>query len=259
MEFNVYLGTPVGGGVVSHEYLHAVLALHDHFQQQGWGLKVVTQPDALVTRSRNAFGSVVVRDATFTHLLMLDADVVISPEAITRMLRSGHDVVGAGVPLRQVAWDKVRAFLDLVPDADPAEMQAVSHRFATHFEPAGGARIPVNGFLAALVIGSAAMLISRSALVSLAESDQVATFSYAGHGSDGQESGWTFFDPLVAEDGSYLSEDYAFCQRWRNAGGKVWVDLESTACHVGPVPIHGDIATTLRAGTKASAARRRQS
>lgn len=247
----MYLGTPVAGGVVAHEYLHSVLAIEKHFRKVGWELTLITQPDGLVTRSRNAFANAVVRDEKYTHLLMLDADVVIGPEAIERMLTSGHDVVGAGVPLRQVDWHKVREHLDLLPDATADELRSVSHRFAAWFEGPGGARTPVDGFLPARVIGSAALLISRDALVQLVDREAVDEYRLGAHASDGEESGWTFFDPFVNADGIYLSEDYAFCERWTGIGGRVWVDLESATRHVGPVPIDGSISATLNAASRA--------
>ena len=255
---NVYLGTPVGGGMVVHDYLHSVMAIQRHFDTLGWGLHVSTRPDGLVTRSRNGFASAVVRDEAFTHLMMLDADVTIAPQAVERMVRFGRDVVGAGVPLRQVEWTRVRDLLDVVPDATADQMRAVSHRFAAWFEPPGGAREPVDGFLQALVIGSAAMLISRDALVRMTQTECVDEYQSGGHADDGEQSGWTFFDPFVSDAGVYLSEDYAFCQRWRDIGGQVWVDLESPTRHIGPVPIHGDIATTLSTATEALRARRRR-
>ncbi|MGA9148289.1 MAG: hypothetical protein WBZ04_12075 [Candidatus Nanopelagicales bacterium] len=253
---NVYLGTPVAGGVVAHDYMHSVFAIQRHFEKLGWGLKFVTQPDGLVTRPRNAFASVVVRNEEFTHLLMLDADVVIAPESVERMIRADHDVVGAGVPLRQVDWNKVRDHLDLIPSATAAELRSVSHRFAAWFEPRGGSRVPVDGFLPALVIGSAALLISRETLCRLVEESAVDAFKFGAHASDGKESGWTFFDPFVSADGVYLSEDYAFCERVRGIDGQVWVDLESPTKHVGPVAIEGEISTTLSAASQAARARR---
>lgn len=41
-----------------------------------------------------------------------------------------------------------------------------------------------------------------------------------------------FFDTM--HDGpEYLSEDYAFCRRWRNAGGRIHVDMRSDLTHQG--------------------------
>lgn len=217
----------------------------------------MTQPDGLVTRSRNAFASVVVRDESITHLLMLDADVAIDPAVLERMIRSGHDVVGAGVPLRQVNWEHVRQHLDLVPDATANELRSISHRFAIWFESNQAGHVPTDGFLPALVIGSAALLISRDALVKLTESDLVDAFEFGGGASDGEKSGWTFFDPYVNEFSVYLSEDYAFCDRWRGVGGQVWVDLESASTHVGPVPVDGEVGLSIKAASQAATARRR--
>ena len=48
----VLVGTPVGGGVVSHDYLHGVLDVQRRFAELGWGIEIVTIADGLVTRSR---------------------------------------------------------------------------------------------------------------------------------------------------------------------------------------------------------------
>merc|ERR1712039_745555 len=44
---------------------------------------------------------------------------------------------------------------------------------------------------------------------------------------------WQFFDTMVSEDGEFLTEDIAFCRRWRGIGGTIWADLGATMTHVG--------------------------
>jgi len=58
---------------------------------------------------------------------------------------------------------------------------------------------------------------------------------------------WLFFDCMVDPDsGRYLSEDYAFCRRWIDIGGKVWVDLQCKLQHLGQHNFRGDLAESLR-------------
>jgi uncharacterized protein len=146
----VLLGTPVAGGVVTHEYLHAVLALQQRFAALRWGLQVVTKPDGLVTRSRNALASAVARDARFTHLLMLDADVVVSPDGVERLLGAGHDqritsgviAVGQFVLREQSPWQALLGEdsgtprpgpgADVVPEPEPSAPQALPVTGALH-------------------------------------------------------------------------------------------------------------------------------
>lgn len=258
---HVLLATPVAGGVVTHEYLHGVLAIQRDFAERGWTLTVTTKADGLVTRSRNRFASRVVHDETITHLLMLDADVVVAPEAVARLVESGHDVCGVCVPLREVDWARVRGLLDVLPDASADDLDAFSHYFAVEFEGEGGARTPVDGFLPVRSLGSAAMLIGRDALVAMSQSNLVTAYDAHPHRAGATESGWTFFDPFVDERGVYLSEDYAFCHRWRalasqGTGNRVVADLRSTARHIGPVPIDGDIAATLAVSRRYAVAKR---
>lgn len=42
------------------------------------------------------------------------------------------------------------------------------------------------------------------------------------------------FDPLFAENGQKLSEDLAFCERWKRCGGEVWANVNHLIGHIGP-------------------------
>lgn len=250
---HILIGTPVAGGLVSHEYVYTVLGLQAAFLARGWALTLETRPDGLVTRSRNHFGSRVAASTRFTHLLMIDADVALRPEVAIRLVESGHDVCAAVVALRQVDWGRVRTLLDTLPDATEEQLAALSHMHAVEFETANSWQHPVQGFLPVRSVGSAAMLIRREALLRLVDSEHVTPFDAVVSGSSTHETGWTFFDPYVDERGIYLSEDYAFCHRWRQAGGQVWADIRSRTQHVGPVAITGDIATSLAVSSQLAA------
>lgn len=244
MGVGLLVATPAAGGLVTHDYLHAVAALRVHLERLGWGMELVSRPDGLVTRSRNAFASQVVRDPRFTHLLMLDADVTVEPEGIERLVRSGHDVAACAVALRRVNWDRVDDYLAARPGASAHELRATATEYAVRLEP--GRRIQ-DGFLEVRAVGSAAMLISREALIRLAGSGLVQRAERGLRAADGHDDGWAFFDPFVDAEGTYLSEDYAFCDRWRASGGSVWLDVRTPTWHVGPVPVPGDIASSLEA------------
>jgi hypothetical protein len=42
--------------------------------------------------------------------------------------------------------------------------------------------------------------------------------------------------------GIYLSEDFAFCHRWRALGGKIWLDTASKLTHTGAHRFVGNTA-----------------
>ena len=57
------------------------------------------------------------------------------------------------------------------------------------------------------------------------------------------------FDTMVEpETGQYLSEDYAFCRRWRDLGGEIWADFEARLTHVGHAAYTGSLMQALQSG-----------
>ena len=53
----------------------------------------------------------------------------------------------------------------------------------------------------------------------------------------------SFFETLIHPVGRrYLSEDFAFCHRWRSCGGEIWLDVESRLGHEGTFLFEGNPA-----------------
>jgi hypothetical protein len=58
---------------------------------------------------------------------------------------------------------------------------------------------------------------------------------------------YALFDTMIdPETGHYLSEDYAFCRRWRSIGGRLWLDTRGKLSHIGTHEFDG--APGLRFG-----------
>ena len=55
---------------------------------------------------------------------------------------------------------------------------------------------------------------------------------------------FALFDCIIdPETGTYLSEDYSFCLRWRRIGGEIWLDAASKLTHWGPYEFVGNHAS----------------
>ena len=63
---------------------------------------------------------------------------------------------------------------------------------------------------------------------------------------------FALFECMIAEDGTYLSEDFAFCKRWTDIGGEIWADLQSSLDHVGPSVFRGNVASQFASPAQAS-------
>jgi hypothetical protein len=57
---------------------------------------------------------------------------------------------------------------------------------------------------------------------------------------------YALFDPMIdPETKIYLSEDYAFCRRWGQTGGTIWMDVESGLSHFGTHEYRGKLCAYL--------------
>src|SRR5262249_1363096 len=99
-----------------------------------------------------------------------------------------------------------------------------------------------ENFITGDYAGAGFLLIKREAILALAERFPETKYSAAHNFTDPPPSDnhYALFDCMIEpETREYLSEDFAFCRRWRSIGGKIWLDADSRLIHIGPREFRG--------------------
>lgn len=210
MNVHLLIATPAYGGMIHADYVAAVLG----YQAAGIAFSLMTiGNESLITRARNTIlGEFLVR-TEFTHLLFLDADVQLPAWGLQRLLGHGKDVVGAPVALK-------------ARDAHGARMFNL------------GSACGEDGPLQLCTrVGTAALLLSRRAVTSLAQDAKAQGHVYT-QGSTVHRGNlrarihYDVFRVGVAGD-EYLSEDYWACNTLRRLGFAIHVDPTVVTQHSG--------------------------
>jgi hypothetical protein len=238
----IVVGTPCFGGMVSQDYTMSLLQLQAASQRLGFDMAtIMLGNDALITRGRSAIVAAFLDAPSATHLLFVDADITFSTEQVARMIALDKDFVAGFYPAKAYNW------------------QGIAERVgktAENIEEAGlmyvgslceGSELKVeNGFATGVYAGTGFQLIKRGVfdrmIAAYPETKYAALHAFPKPEKPSPHL-YALFDCVIdPETGVYLSEDYAFCRRWKAIGGEIWLDLNSRLTHTGPHSFHGNAA-----------------
>ncbi len=234
----VFIATPCFGGMVSQHYMLSVVGLMAHASQVGYDATLaLLGHDALITRGRNTLIAQFLAVPQASHILFIDADIRFDPQQVTAMLQFNQDVVAGLYPLKVIKWDETSIARVRGGEALPtAPLEYVGSLCS-------GAELERRGrFATGIWCGGGFMLIKRSAILRMIEAYPESRYrkSHA-LGNAHAEENYLLFDCMIdKESGVYISEDFGFCQKWRDIGGKVWLDTEGQLTHVGLYNFVGD-------------------
>ena len=173
-------------------------------------------------------------------MLFVDADIGFEPEQVLRLIECGADMCAAVYPVKRIDWDKVKQTIETARP-DPAAA-ALKYVFEVD-DP--NAVIAKAGFVKVRYAGTGFLMIRRQALERMCA--QYPQLRYRrDHSIDAatvNDNRFALFECMIAADGTYLSEDFAFCKRWTDMGGEIWADLKSKLNHVGPMAFCGDLSS----------------
>ena len=240
----LFLSTPCYGGLCLERYMHSLIKLQIRLIQEGIQLMIdTTENESLVHRARNVSIGRFMQKSDADFFMFIDADVEFDPEAVVRLLKSGHDVTVAVYPKKIVMWEQAK---EAVKNNDDRDMAMISSSLVVNI--GAHKRSVINGFVEVLDGPTGFMMISREALVKMHEHYAATLNCKNDHQNRDFDEYCALFDCMIDPDNRrYLSEDYAFCRRWQQMGGKIYADCSTTLGHVGNLPFTGCLNDRLKA------------
>jgi hypothetical protein len=206
----VHIAMPCYGGQLTESTFMSFIKWANTARQLGidWTVETMTN-ESLISRARNTLTAKFLNTPESTHLMFIDADIGWEPWHLLVLLNHDKDVVGGLYPMKTLP---VKWCVNGIPGAredDP------------------------SGLVEVTKTGTGFLLIKREVFEKLNAHPAVKPFTND-IGLDPALNQYmkTYFDTAVREN-RYYSEDWTFCENWRDIGGQVFVDKRVLLRHTG--------------------------
>jgi hypothetical protein len=205
----VHIMMPCYGGMLTESTFMSYIKWSNAARQLGidWTMETMTN-ESLISRARNTLTAKFLHNKESTHLMFIDADIGWEPWHLLVLLNRDVDVIGGLYPMKSlpIKW------------------------CVNGFE---GAEEGPEGLQEVTKTGTGFFLVKRHVFEKLDAHPAVRPFANdIGLPEELNPFMKTYFDTAVRE-GRYYSEDWTFCENWRDIGGKVWVDKRVLLKHTG--------------------------
>lgn len=208
----IIIGTPSHDWHLHANYVDCLITTKQLGAQKGIAVQhIFLCGDALIQRARNDLFKMAY-DAKADYLVFIDSDILWNPEDFFKLIEANKEMIAA--PCRKKN------------DEIAFNVKTTQTKFDTDI-------IEVEG------VGTGFMCISRDAIVKLYESSEPYKESHKS-----VPSKMVFDIGLV--DGELYSEDIMFCKKWKDLGGKIYVDSSMTTGHVGQKQYIGNLKAFLQ-------------
>lgn len=262
-KYKIFVGTPMYGAQCAGTYTKASTDLATMCAANGIGVHFYYLfNESLIQRARNYIADEFMR-SDCTHLLFIDADIGFNPRDVLGLLAvqitdpEKYNVVTGLYPKKTIAWEKVQKAAALGKgDENPFDLEHYTADYV--FNPVN----KTNSFNIGEPLeigegGTGFMLIPRETFEKFAKAypelsyrpDHVRTDNF-----DGTRDIHAYFDCIIdPETKRYLSEDYFFCKKARQAGMQIWTCPWMQLQHIGSYIFKGSLAHIGQLGMSATA------
>jgi hypothetical protein len=212
----VHFCMPCYGGQLTEQTFMSYIKWANTARQLGldWTVETMTN-ESLISRARNTLTAKFQHTKESTHLMFVDADIGWEPWHLLVMLDAQKDVIGGLYPMKSLP---VKWCVNGLP---------------------GFVEKPDDPLIEVTKTGTGFMLIKREVFEKLDQHPAVKPFNNdIGLPPELNPYMKTYFDTAVREN-RYYSEDWTFCENFRDLGGQIWVDKRVLLRHTGTYVFDG--------------------
>jgi len=205
----VHIAMPCYGGMLTESTFMSFIKWANTARQLNidWTLETMVN-ESLISRARNTLTAKFLNMPDATHLFFVDADIGWEPWHLLVLLNRDVDVIGGLYPMKTMPIKWV----------------------VNGFE---GAEEGPDGLQEVSKAGTGFLLMKKHVFEKMNSHPAVKQYKNdIGLDPVYDQFLKTYFDTAVRQN-RYYSEDWTFCENWRDIGGKIWVDKRVLLRHSG--------------------------
>lgn len=237
----VFIATPVYGGNAKSGFMISMQNLVGEFHKNNHEVTIQhISNESLITRARNTLTHAFL-ESDCDVLLFIDSDHSFVASDVVRLAESDKEIIGAISPMKAINWDNVRKAALLGKE----NLELYSGHYAINFLTEN-ASINLAEPFPVKAIGTGMMAIKREALEKMKPFCKTYLGNTIASNQMGKEIVEYFTTSIDKVHGVLLSEDYHFCEVWREMGETVWAAPWVRITHFGDYNFSGSLAATLQ-------------
>ena len=250
--------TPCFGSMCYVNYVNCLTNTLDLFRHFNIPVKTEFCPnDTLVSRARNNLIAKAMNDSNMTHVIFIDNDISWNPLDILKLMITDKEVIGGVYPLKRYRWERLvnsnmqnmvqsknNSYLkDVI--SDEAMIQCNLLDYNINFL-SNNVKIE-NSIVTVRHIATGFMMIQRKAIEQMFDAHPETKYVDDIHFLTKNENNFAYaLFNCGLHNGHYLSEDWLFCERWRNkCGGNVYADITVNLTNSGVENYNGCYVSTI--------------
>ena len=244
--YSIFVATPVHSDCSIH-YTQSLLEFQRYCYEKKIGVTFQLFKSSLVTQGRNlSVGGFM--ESKHTHLLFIDSDIDFEAKSIQAMIDKDKDVISVPYPMKTFNWDKMFANFKDGKIKNSIELAMNGNTYPMRLPNEDNFNIE-NGCIEVSHSPTGCMLIKRSVIEKMIEKYPEMRISQPTiiNGKPVEKPFlYNFFDTMFNPvDHTYMGEDFAFCKRWKDIGGKCHAIIDQLITHVGEHQYSGRFADEL--------------
>ena len=246
----IFVATPVHSECSIH-YTQSLLQFQQNCMVNGIMVSFSLLKSSLVTQGRNLCVNNFMEECQktkYTHMLFIDSDIEFNFNTIIKLINADKDIVAAPYPLKALDWDKIKKRMENKPTMTSDMLSKQGYTWPIKLEGKDSMNI-VGGVGEVTHAPTGCMLIKREVfetMINKFPNLKISQPTIVNGKYTEKEFMYNFFDCYHDPDNKkYYGEDFGFCKRWSEIGGKCHILVDDYITHVGEYRYTGRLLDDL--------------